>query len=271
MSYPYSIEEYNFLAENCSIMCARDLAIELNKRFHTNRTKNGVLYYLKSKGLHAVHEQQSSWYKPIFTDEEIQFLRDNGGKMSRKELHKLMEDTFHKEFKFNSIRSLCVKFNVSSPNGDCRFTAETSPRWQKGLSKEEFKSHYTEESYNRMIQRRIESNIKYSIGDEIIRHDIPFIVVNNEFGKGIDHRLQRKDTYVWEQHYGKLSKDDMLLHIDGDPSNCDINNLICIPKLYRMQFAQNDWYHADPEIKKLAVQWCKLHYTVKDMAEEYAE
>lgn len=258
---PYTDQQITFIRQHYTKMTAAELVILFNDTFHENRTKKGLQGFINSLGLNCIRTKNT--WADSFTDEQKAFLFKHGPNMKRRELTEKFNQHFNENRPYNTIRSFCSRNKIPSPNGDGRYTAETSPRWQKGLSKDEFKEHYTEQSFNQLITPMLESHVKYSIGDEVIRHDRPFIVVNNNFGHGIDARLKPKDAYVWEQHNGAIPDTHMLIHLDNDPMNCDISNLRCIPRKYRAFFYHNDWWNCSPEIKKLAIQWCKLYYATQ--------
>lgn len=260
MNKPYTEEQYEFIKSHCISMTCSELLIAYNEKFHDTRTKKGLQSYMQSKQLTTVRPKRLGVFKP----EHQEFMMKYGSKMSRKELTTLLNQKFETTFCVSTVKSWCVRNNISSPNGDGKFTSETSPRWQVGLSKEEFKSHYSKESFYLMTKPMMESNIKYKIGDELIRHGAPYIVVNNEFGDGIDHRIKKKSIYVWEQCYGSVPKDSIIIHADNNKMNCDICNLRCIPSKYRAYFHHNDWWNAPKEIKDAAIKWCELYYTLKE-------
>lgn len=258
---PYTEQQVAFIRQHCAEMTAAELVVLFNDTFKESRTKKGLQEFIRSLGLKCVYTK-NTWANS-FTDEQKEFLFKYGPHMNRKELTKQFNQNFHENRPLNTIRGFCSRHKIPSPNGDGRYTTETSPRWQKGLSGPEFKEHYTEQSFKKMITPMVESNVKYSIGDEVIRHDHPYVVMNNNFGHGIDVRLKPKDAYVWEQHNGTIPDTYMLIHLDSNPMNCDISNLRCIPQKYRAFFRHNDWWNSSPEIKELAIQWCEFYYAIQ--------
>ena len=262
---PYTDEQIAFIRNFCSEMTASDFTVFFNETFKENRTKKGLQGFISSLGLRCVRTKNT--WTDSFTSEQKEFLLQYGSQMSRKELTDLFNKHFHEERPLSTIKGFCNRNNIPSPNGNGQYTSETSPRWQKGLSKEDFKSHYTEQSFKDMTSPMIESNIKHSIGDEVIRHGLPYIVVNNDFGHGFDKRLCPKDVYVWEQHNGPIPKTHMLIHLDNDPMNCDISNLRCIPRKYRAFFRHNNWWRSESQVKDTAIDWCKLYYLLKETFE----
>ena len=74
-----------------------------------------------------------------------------------------------------------------------------------------------------------------------------------------------KQFVVWEEANGKIPKGHAIVFIDGNTTNCDLDNLMCIPKRYlgmmNKLFKNNS---KDPELKKLKIEWCKLYDELKE-------
>ncbi len=258
---PYTEEQLCFITLHCSQMTAAELVELFNATFNDDRTKKGLQYFMKSKGLKCL-KRKNTWADG-FTSEQKEFMRQHAPTMSRIALTEVFNQYFGTSICYNTIKGWCSRNGIPSPNSDGRFTSETSPRWQKGLTAEEFRSHYTDESFQNLLNPMKKSNIKYKIGDEVIRHGIPYIVVNENFGEGFDSRLEKKSIYIWKQHYGEVPPNHMIIQLDGNPMNCQISNLRCIPTKYRAFLLHNDWWNAPATVKDAAIKWCELYYALK--------
>lgn len=198
-----------------------------------------------------------------YSEEQLVFLKDNYKHMLRRELADAFNEKFGTHYALSTIKALCVR-NGWLADTDGRFTSETSPRWQKGLSKEEFKSHYSDESLKRMTTPMIEGNRVLHVGDTFMRHGIPYILLDDStVNKPIELRGMAKARYIWEQAYGKIENNDLIIHLDNDVMNCDLENLARIPQAWRANFIHNGWWHAPADIKRAAIEWCKLQDAIK--------
>jgi hypothetical protein len=258
---PYTAEQIDFIQLNCSKMTAAELVVLFNQTFNDNRTKKGLQYFMQSRGWTTI-KRPNTWADG-FTAEQKDFMRQYAPEMSRKELAEFFNAFFGTAICLNTIKGWCARHKLPSPNGNGRFTSENHPRWQEGLSSEEIKAHFSEESFAKLLTPMLEANKKHKIGDEIIRHGVPYIVINEEYGHGIDHRIKLKSHYIWEQQYGEVPSDHMMIHLDNDPMNCEISNLRCIPKKYRSFLRHHDWWNAPAEVKDTALKWCELYYALK--------
>lgn len=201
-----------------------------------------------------------------YSDEQVEFLKANAPLMSRKELTEHFNERFGTAKKERAIKSYCNArgFNSSS---DGRFkNGHTS--WQTGLNKEEFKSHYTEESFQKLTTPMMDANKTMRIGDETIKHGIPYIVVSVDYGIPFEKRIVAKRRYVWEQAYGPIPEDHCIIHLDNDEQNCELDNLYCMPIRFRPVIAKNRWWTGNRELTLAAIKWCEHFYAIRDLKEE---
>lgn len=196
-----------------------------------------------------------------YTAEQQGFLRDNCKRMSRREL----ADSFNTRFGTNKtvrgITSYCNRRGWNSAN-DGRYK-HGNHAWATGLSKDDFKAHYTDDSYERMVNARKESNKKLHLGDEVIRHGVPMIVTSLDYSIPYASRLTFKRRYVWEQAHGKIPPWHRIIHLDGDPMNCELDNLYCVPDKFIPTLNKNHWLTDDRDHTLTAVMLCELNEALK--------
>lgn len=68
--------------------------------------------------------------------------------------------------------------------------------------------------------------------------------------------------WLWEQEYGKIPKGYRLFHLDGDPLNCELDNMVLVPFKYALTINREGWNK--PELLPLALMWCELHSVIND-------
>ena len=56
----------------------------------------------------------------------------------------------------------------------------------------------------------------------------------------------RKARWVWMQEHGDIPKGHVVIQLDGDPANCDLDNLICVPRrvLITLNHRKNLQFHS---------------------------
>ena len=200
-----------------------------------------------------------------YPKEQQDFLRDNAPSMSRKELTDTFNLKFSTDKSVRAIKSYCNARGFNSSN-DGRFK-NGNRSWQTGLNAEDFKSHYSEESFSKMTRNMIEANKTRKIGDTVVKSGIPHIVISTDYSIPFEQRIVAKRRYVWEKAHGEIPKDHMVLNLDGDPFNCDLSNLACVPTKYRPQLNKNGWLGKSKDITLTAIKWCELKYAIKDVQE----
>lgn len=195
-----------------------------------------------------------------YTKEQEQFIVENFYGISRKEL----TERFNKKFNTNksvlAIKSWCNNRGLNCGN-DGRFK-DGNVSWQTGLSKEEYKSHFTKESYKRSIKPIIDKRV-YEIGDTILRHGEPYVIISTDENVVLDKRIQTKRRYIYEKAYGKIPPKHRIIHLDGDKSNLELDNLYCIPSKYIPTINKNHWLTDSRDHTLTAIKWCELYYAIK--------
>lgn len=198
--------------------------------------------------------------------EQVEFLKENAPSMSRKELTDQFNEKFGTSKSVRAIKSYCNARGYYSPS-DGRFQEGNVP-WQTGLRGEEFKSHYTTESYARMRKAVNEAKKTRKIGDEIVIDGVPWVVTSLDYGVPFCERRQPKRRVVWERLHGEIPKDHCIICLDGNPMNCDPSNLYCMPIQFRTVLAKNKWWFGNAELTLAAIRWCELFYALKEYSNE---
>ena len=54
--------------------------------------------------------------------------------------------------------------------------------------------------------------------------EVPYKFIKTEAG------IRRYSRVLWEQHYGKIPKGNIIRYKDGNTLNCDIDNLLCVSR-----------------------------------------
>lgn len=251
----YPPEWVDFLKSNSFKMSLEELTDAFNKRFGTEKNMKTIDGWCRKHRLYSMNR----YYSP----EQERFLKENASRMGREALTDAFNQKFGTRKNTRAIKAWCNKRGYNAPS-DGRFR-DGNVSWQTGLSKEEFRAHYTEESFCRMLRPMRDANVKYKIGDETTDHgtDDPYIVTSLDYSLDFHSRMTPKGRYVWEQEYGPVPEGHCIIHLDGDRKNCDIENLACIPLRYRGILAKNRWYTDCRERTMAAILWCELYFALR--------
>ena len=58
-----------------------------------------------------------------------------------------------------------------------------------------------------------------------------------------ERRSQLESRWVWERAFGSIPKGRVIHHVDGDPTNDALGNLMCLPKAQHEDF--HDWLRGE--------------------------
>lgn len=88
-------------------------------------------------------------------------------------------------------------------------------------------------------------------------------VSDDELPSGCTRNWIPKGRYVYEKHHGKINRKDHVIHLDGDSSNFDIDNLECVSPEETACMARNRLFLKDKELTKTGVMIAKLQCLLK--------
>lgn len=193
----------------------------------------------------------------VYTAEQEDFLRSHYEGISRKELANLFNARFGTSKSWKTIASWCNTRGLKS-GLDGRYK-NGHDQWNKGMSGEEYLSHFTKPLV-------IPDNRIYHIGDEVYRHGKWYVVISEEPNVEFCNRLQLKARYIWEKEIGPLTDDEMVIHLNRDENDFSLDNLYVVPTKYRaLMWKHNKWYSNDRELTLAGIKWCELFYAMKEI------
>lgn len=153
--------------------------------------------------------------KHLYSEEEIQFLRDNANGIPVKELTKKFNEHFNLNISSECIRAIKTKYKIYSNYFPSRF--------KKGHSS---------------IKRK-------PIGSELVGSD-GFVLIKT----AQPDVWERKHRVIYQQHFGKINNEDTVIFLDGNRRNFDIDNLFLLTKQESSVFTCMRSNTKDKEINK---------------------
>lgn len=198
-----------------------------------------------------------------YPSEQQEFLKVNAPLMSRRELTERFNIEFGTKKTVRAIKSYCNARGYNS-SSDGKFQ-KGNVSWQTGLSSADFKAHYTEESYARMFNAMYYARDFLKVGDETVKNGEPWIVTSVDYNLPLEKRRIQKRRYVWQQLYGEIPQDHVIVCLDGDPMNCEPSNLYSMPKKFVPILGKSHWWFGNAEMTLAAIKWCELYFTIKEV------
>ena len=147
----------------------------------------------------------------VFGPEEVQFIVDNIKGRRTKDLQILVNQTFNKNYTFNQVEGFKSRNNLK--NG---LDSKGQTPWNKG------KAGWSPKGSERTRFQKGQVSVNHRpVGSERKQADgYTMVKVEEPSTWELKHRL------IYEECHGeKLSKDDVIVFVDGDKNNFDIKNL----------------------------------------------
>lgn len=177
--------------------------------------------------------------------EEVEYLREISKGRYKTEIVKMVNEKFGLNLSFTQVKSkmdiLKIRTGVNT-----KYQKGHTPWNPKGTKRPGF-------SNKGSFKKGHVCKNKKPVGTERINRDgyIEIKAANPSTWK-LKHRL------IWEEHYGPIPKNHVIIFADGNKLNLDINNLIMVTNAELMRINQNGLYARDAEITKTGVLVAKL-------------
>ncbi len=156
----------------------------------------------------------------VFTDEIKAFIAENYKKLTKPEILKIIHSDFNAPH--ITIGQLQRYYFVNDLKSGINFQGATAG-WNKGIKMKP--STYEKCSATMFKKGHIPLN-KKPIGSERVNVDGYVEIKVTESGN-----WKLKHRYVYEQHHNvKLGRNDIVTFLDGNPLNCDIENLVKVDR-----------------------------------------
>jgi hypothetical protein len=85
---------------------------------------------------------------------------------------------------------------------------------------------------------------------------------------GKTKKMRYKD-YMWMVHYSEIPENHRVINLNGDKTDCRIENLECIPSNIAISITATNRIHSDPELTKVEIKIVETLQFVKDIANEF--
>ena len=241
-----------------------------NEKFNQNKGQDvlcktfGKLFRIHSGDSSKIKCNELSNSRP---ENEDKWLIENYNKYSRTKLCEAYNKKFNKNLNYRSLENYCGKLiklglieRKNKPVDRFKFTDEMvnwvlenkSKYLCKDFVKQFNKKFNCNTSYSgikkNLLSRKIRTSWmgirskmdssnkhKYKIGDVFLYHNNNWIKVNNLPNNRItdsgQKNYKRYSNYVYEKHYNiKIPKDKFIIHLDGNPLNDNIKNLMLVSR-----------------------------------------
>ena len=268
-----SNEELEFLKENVKGKTVQELSDMIYEEFGTRYTKNQLTVIKSKNGLKSGAIATS---KPKYP-EHIEYLKEIYKGRSLQEITDLMNKKFNVNYSKKAIQTMKWRYNLKS--GYLRsFTnhpeyLEFLKENVKGTSRkdltrmfnEKFGTDYPVEKVINWLRYYNLTNgidaqykkgnvpmIKKPIGSEYLKDGVVFIKVAEP------DIWERKNRYIYKQAHGTLPDNYDVIHLNGDKTDFNIENLAAIERKDTLTMKNAHLFSNDAELTKIGILTAKI-------------
>jgi hypothetical protein len=183
-------------------------------------------------------------YPHVYTDVQIQWLRDNRPTTGRKELTQKYNALFGTEILQDALLAKCQRMGIKSlSNGN--FKPGMDP-WNKGVKGLRF-SKASEFKKGNLPQNYL------PVGTERISKDG---IIEVKFKD--PNRWRSKHSVIYEQHHGAIPKCHVVIFVDGDRANLSIDNLVLVSRAELAVLNKRGFKNEPKALKKSVIGLAKV-------------
>jgi hypothetical protein len=255
----YTYEMICFLRENYKLFRLPELTQKFNDKFGENKTTSQIRACLHNNSI-------TCGRKPgllkgerclLLSPEQVEFVKREYKKRSRQYLLEAINRKFGLSLKLKQLTSFVKNHNITCGRtgqyvkGNVPYNTGTKGQ---GICKPNSGS---------FLKGHVSGNTK-PLGSERICSKDGFILVkvaeNNPY-TGARTRFKHKHVVVWEKNNGPVPQGMIVRLIDGDPTNCEPENLLLVTRAEHLRLNQLGLASYPEELKPTVVAIAKLEVT----------
>lgn len=208
----------------------------------------------------------------MWTNEEIEFLRVNYPEYDCNELLRKFNEQFKEQITKCSLKAALGRYNIKSgrtghwQKGHTPYTKGKT--WDEYMSKEgQANSRKTWFNKERTVNNAIHNEVP--VGTEYVFRDYIVVKTDKPDGNLARRWWKFKHHIVWEEAYGPIPKDHVVIFADGNKRNFELDNLILIKRSELAILNKNGLiYKGNADATKCGVSLVKLMIRRKQRAKK---
>lgn len=211
------------------------------------------------------HREHRKFYI-VFSAEIEQFIRDHVNGVQSGTLAEMVNREFETNYTMKQIQAFKKNHKLKS-DIDTRFV-EGSPNVRAQIPKGVHLSPKTEFKKGQKAINRL------PIGSVRAREDRsgnPQVYIKLTDTGNSNRDWAPYNRYLWEQEHGPIPEGMCIAYLDGNPKNCVLENLICVPRSAITYVNKNGLKHSDPDMMKTQYLTAMLHNEVKKRSEAHEQ
>lgn len=251
----YTEEMIEYVKEIAPGRLNKEITELFNKQFGLDKTVTQISSMKRNHGITSGNPKPKGI--KLFTEEQEKFIKDNVKGTYDKDMANMVNEKFGTSYTVSQIKSLKArrKWKSGTPT---KFTKGRKP-WNKGLKGLNlggeagwFKKGQVPDNYKPVGSERVDSKDGY-------------IVVKVQDDGEWHERWRHKHVVVWEKHNGKVPDNHVIVMLDGDRTNCDIENLMMISRRTLSYLNRDIGLTNDAEENKTRIKLAELESLISEL------
>ncbi|KAA3642118.1 MAG: HNH endonuclease [Proteobacteria bacterium] len=188
--------------------------------------------------------------RPIkYTAAELSFLKQNE-KTPRPKLTRIFNEKFNRNLKTDTIKAKCLRMGLKTGRTGCFEKGRES--WNKGTKG--LTGHHPNSRKNQFKKGHKPANV-HGLGHERLTKDGYIMICVDQVNPhtGAPRHYVLKHKWIWEKANGPIPPKHILKFVDGDKSNCNLENLMLIPMSKNALLNRNEMGRVTGEMLKTAL------------------
>lgn len=252
MTKKYSKEMIDYLREIVPGRYQKEITVLFNQKFDLNLTDNQIKAIKSNYGIRSgVARRNPRTIRRLFSKEQHEFLLTIVEGRLNRDVAAMMNERFNlniTEQQINSYKAnhgLRSGLDTSFSKGHVPINKGTKGMFNVGGNSGSFKKGQRPKNYKPIGYERVDKSYGYVL-----------VKVQDE-GRW-DERWRLKHILVWEEAFGPVPDGHILIFLDGDKTNCSLENLKMITKAENARLNQNHWRSTDPAATEVGVTMAQI-------------
>ena len=263
MIYAYPQEVHDFVREHCRGRRPAELAEMCNEALGTEFTASKMKVFMTNhgykNGLGALTREEYRKYHSKWPDGMYEFVRDNSYGVDSKKLAEMVNERFGVGISQQNMKAYCqrhgIKRGITGWYHKGHEPANKGKKWEEYFSPEAMERSRTTTFKKGQVAHNL-----LPIGAITIVNGHKLIKVGNE-GKHWD-RWKALNRWTWEQHNCPVPDGMCVAHKDGNPLNCDIENLMLMTRAEIATMSRLGLRFEDPELTEAGLNVVRIKHKI---------
>ena len=271
MVYRYPPEVLELVKEYAPKLRDRELAALVNERLGTSFTDKSMKSF---RGNHHIKNgkgkltSEEYWrYQTKYPQGMYEYIRDNSWGVTSADMAQRVKDLFGYEMTPTCMKQFRQRHHIKS--GETGWFQKGHPPATKGMTQEQICKGDPEKL------ARIRAT-QFKKGHTPV-NELPVGTVTvvggyklrkKQMTGGQWERWEMLHRATWEEHNGPIPDDSVVVFKDGNPLNCELENLLLVTKAQHAVMVRKGYRSSDPDITETGAALAALELAVKNKKKE---